>query len=67
MAHFLVPHRYRSTFHRHLTGVDGAQCTKDCFNHAEENMPYEQPGTIAAIPLVKVTGTDGVIIISAGF
>lgn len=30
-------------------------------------MPYEQPGTIAAIPLVKVTGTDGVIIISAGF
>lgn len=30
-------------------------------------MPFEQPDTIAAIQLDKVTGTDGVIILSAGF
>jgi taurine---2-oxoglutarate transaminase len=67
VVHFLDPYRYRSTFHRTNPDISEAEFTQDYLNHLEEIIQYEGPGTIAAILLETVTGTNGVIIPPQGY
>jgi len=67
VVHFLDPYRYRSTFHRANPGISDADFCQDYLNHLEEIILYEGPGTIAALLLETVTGTNGVIIPPDGY
>jgi len=67
VVHFLDPYRYRSTFHRSAPDLPDEAFSLDYLNHLEEIIQYEGPGTIAAILLETVTGTNGVIIPPDGY
>ena len=67
VVHFLDPYRYRSTFHRSNPDISEEQFARDYLNHLEEIIQYEGPGTIAAILIESVTGTNGVIIPPEGY
>jgi taurine--2-oxoglutarate transaminase len=67
VVHFLDPYRYRSTFHRMNPAITEAEFTQDYLNHLEEIIQYEGPGTIAAVLIETVTGTNGVIIPPEGY
>jgi taurine--2-oxoglutarate transaminase len=67
VVHFLDPYRYRSTFHRTNPDISEQEFTQDYLNHLEEIIQYEGPGTIAAILLESVTGTNGIIIPPQGY
>lgn len=67
VVHFLDPYRYRSTFHRTNPDIPEAEFTRDYLNHLEEIILYEGPGTIAAILMESVTGTNGIIIPPDGY
>jgi taurine--2-oxoglutarate transaminase len=67
VVHFLDPYRYRSTFHRTNPGISEVDFTLDYLNHLEEIIQYEGPGTIAAILVESVTGTNGIIIPPEGY
>ncbi len=67
VAHFLDPYRYRSIFHRANPEISEADFTQDYLNHLEEIIRYEGPGTIAAILMESVTGTNGIIIPPEGY
>jgi len=67
VVHFLDPYRYRSTFHRTNPDISEVEFTQDYLNHLEEIILYEDPGTIAAILLESVTGTNGIIIPPEGY
>lgn len=67
VVHFLDPYRYRSTFHRANPAVSDADFTTDYLNHLEEIIQYEGPGSIAAVMLETVTGTNGVIVPPDGY
>jgi taurine--2-oxoglutarate transaminase len=67
VVHFLDPFRYRSTFHRTNPDISEADFSQDYLNHLEEIIQYEGPGTIAAILLETVTGTNGIIIPPEGY
>jgi taurine--2-oxoglutarate transaminase len=67
VVHFLDPYRYRSTFHRGNPEISEAEFSQDYVNHLEEIVQYEGSGTIAAILLETVTGTNGVIIPPEGY
>jgi taurine--2-oxoglutarate transaminase len=67
VVHFLDPYRYRSTFHRTAPEVSEGDLSLDYLNHLEEIIQYEGPGTIAAVMLETVTGTNGVIIPPEGY
>jgi len=67
VVHFLDPYRYRSTFHRTNPEVSEADFTQDYLNHLEEIIRYEGPGTIAAVLMEAVTGTNGIIIPPEGY
>ncbi|MFZ6029685.1 MAG: aminotransferase class III-fold pyridoxal phosphate-dependent enzyme [Chloroflexota bacterium] len=67
VVHFLDPYRYRSTFHRTNLAISEADFCQDYLNHLEEILTYEGPGTVAAILLESVTGTNGVIIPPEGY
>ncbi len=67
VVHFLDPYRYRSTFHRTNPNISEADFTLDYLNHLEEMIQYEGPGTIAAILMESVTGTNGIIIPPEGY
>jgi taurine--2-oxoglutarate transaminase len=67
VVHFLDPYRYRSTFHRANPTVSEADFTQDYLNHLEEIIRYEGAGTIAAVLLESVTGTNGIIIPPDGY
>jgi taurine--2-oxoglutarate transaminase len=67
VVHFLDPYRYRSTFHRTTPDISEAEFCRDYLNHLEEIVQYEGPGTIAALLLEPVTGTNGVIIPPDGY
>ena len=67
VVHFLDPYRYRSTFHRTTPDISEADFTQDYLNHLEEIIRYEGPGTIAAILIESVTGTNGIIIPPEGY
>jgi taurine--2-oxoglutarate transaminase len=66
VVHFLDPYRYRSAFH-HGDDVSEGQFTRDYLAHLEEVIQFEGPGSIAAILLETVTGTNGVIAPPAGY
>jgi taurine--2-oxoglutarate transaminase len=67
VVHFLDPYRYRSTFHKSLQDVSEEQFSRDYLAHLEEIIQYEGAGTIAAILIETVTGTNGVIIPPDGY
>lgn len=67
VVHFLDPYRYRSTFHRTNPKISEAEFTQDYLNHLEEIINYEGPGTIAAILMESVTGTNGILIPPQGY
>jgi len=67
VVHFLDPYRYRSTFHRTNPGISEADFALDYLNHLEEIVRYEDPGSIAAILIEPVTGTNGIIIPPEGY
>lgn len=67
IVHFLDPYRYRSTFHRTNPDISEADFTQDYLNHLEEIIQYEGAGTIAAIIIESVTGTNGIIIPPDGY
>lgn len=67
VVHFLDPYRYRSTFHLSHPDISEEEFTRDYLNHLEEIIQYEGPGTIAAVLLESVTGTNGVIIPPDGY
>jgi taurine--2-oxoglutarate transaminase len=67
VVHFLDPYRYRSTFHRANPDISEEEFARDYLNHLEEIIQYEGPGTIAAILIESVTGTNGVIIPPEGY
>lgn len=67
VVHFLDPYRYRSTFHRTNMEISEADFCLDYLNHLEEIIRYEGPGTIAAVVIETVTGTNGIIIPPDGY
>ena len=67
VVHFLDPYRYRSTFHRTNPNISEADFAQDYLNHLEEIILYEGPGTIAAILMESVTGTNGILIPPEGY
>lgn len=67
VVHFLDPYRYRSTFHRTNPGIAEQEFSEDYLNHLEEIITLEGPGTIAAVLLEPVTGTNGVIVPPEGY
>lgn len=67
VVHFLDPHPYRSTFHRTVPNISEEEFNQDYLNHLEEIITFEGPGTIAAVMLETVTGTNGIIIPPQGY
>jgi len=67
VAHFLDPYRYRSTFHRTNPDISEADFSLDYLNHLEEIIQYEGAGTIAAVMMESVTGTNGILIPPEGY
>jgi len=67
VIHFLDPYRYRSTFHRTNPDISEEEFALDYLNHLEEIIQFEGPGTIAAILIESVTGTNGIIIPPDGY
>jgi len=67
VVHFLDPYRYRSTFHQHQPDISEEQFCQDYLDHLEEIIRFEGPGTIAAVMMESVTGTNGVIVPPAGY
>jgi taurine--2-oxoglutarate transaminase len=67
VVHFLDPYRYRSTFHRTNPDISEDEFSQDYLNHLEEIITLEGPGTIAAVLLEPVTGTNGVIVPPEGY
>ncbi len=67
VVHFLDPYRYRSTFHRTNADISEQEFCQDYLNHLEEIIRYEGPGTIAAVLIESVTGTNGIIIPPDGY
>lgn len=67
VVHFLDPYRYRSTFHRTNPTIPEDEFCLDYLNHLEELIQYEGPGSIAAILIEPVTGTNGIIVPPEGY
>jgi len=67
VVHFLDPYRYRSTFHRTNPTIPEDEFCLDYLNHLEEMIQYEGPGSIAAILIEPVTGTNGIIVPPKGY
>lgn len=67
VVHFLDPYKYRSTFHRMNREISDAEFCRDYLNHLEEIILSEGPGTIAAVMVEPVTGTNGIIIPPPGY
>jgi len=67
VVHFLDPYRYRSTFHRTNPTIPEDEFCLDYLNHLEEMIQYEGPGSIAAILIEPVTGTNGIIVPPEGY
>ena len=67
VVHFLDPYRYRSTFHASRPELSEENFAIEYLQYLEEIIQLEGPGTIAAIILETVTGTNGVLIPPAGY
>lgn len=63
VVHFLGPYPYRSAFY----AADAEQETERALAHLEEVIQFEGPGTIAAVMLETVVGTNGVLVPPPGY
>ncbi len=63
VVHFFGPYTYRSAFH----SEDDAQEAERALEHLENVVAMEGPGTIAAIFLESIVGTNGVLIPPDGY
>ena len=63
MAHFWGPYPYRSAFH----AVDEVQESQRALAHLRDTIVFEGPGTIAAVLLETVVGTNGVLVPPPGY
>ncbi len=63
IVHFFGPYTYRSAFH----STDDAQERDRALEHLESVVAMEGPGTIAAIVLESIVGTNGVLIPPDGY
>ena len=57
VVHFLDPYCYRCPFGQKLES-----CRRECIQHIEEVISYEEPDKIAAIVMEGVTGSNGIIV-----
>ena len=63
VVHFFGPYPYRSEFHAETP----EQETERALQHLEHTIQLEGPGTIAAIILESVTGTNGILVPTPGY
>jgi taurine---2-oxoglutarate transaminase len=57
VVHFLDPFCYRCPF-----GQTPDSCRRQCIDHVEQILEYENPETVAAIFMEGVTGSNGIIV-----
>ncbi len=67
VVHFLDPYRYRSIFHASRPDLSEEDFSGEYLNYLEEIVRLEGPGSIAAILLETVTGTNGILVPPAGY
>jgi len=63
IVHFFGPYPYRSAFH----ATDATQERERALEHLESVVSMEGPGTVAAIVLESIVGTNGVLIPPDGY
>ena len=63
VAHFWGPYPYRSTFH----AADEMEETQRALAHLRDTIVFEGAGTIAAVLLETVVGTNGVLVPPPGY
>jgi len=63
VAHFWGPYPYRSPFH----AADEAQETERALQHLRDTIVFEGSGTIAAVLLETVVGTNGILVPPPGY
>ena len=63
VVHFLGPYLYRSSFH---ATTDAEECER-ALRHLDEVLMYEGAGTVAAIILEPVVGTNGILVPPEGY
>jgi taurine---2-oxoglutarate transaminase len=63
VVHFWGPYLYRSAFH----AESEAQETERALQHLRDTIVFEGPGTIAAILIETVVGTNGILIPPPGY
>jgi taurine--2-oxoglutarate transaminase len=63
MVHFWGPYPYRSAFH----ATDEAQEGERALRHLRDTIAFEGPGTIAAVLLETVVGTNGILVPPPGY
>jgi taurine--2-oxoglutarate transaminase len=66
-VHFFTPHRYRSIFPSHADETPDETIAADYLSYLEQVVSKEGAGTIAAILLETVVGTNGVLIPPDGY
>ena len=63
VAHFFGPYLYRSSFY----ATTEAEESERALDHLEQTIVFEGPGTVAAILLETVVGTNGILIPPPGY
>jgi taurine---2-oxoglutarate transaminase len=63
VVHFWGPYAYRSAFH----AVDEAQECERALAHLRDTIVFEGPGTVAAVLLETVVGTNGILVPPEGY
>lgn len=67
VVHFFTPHPYRSIFPSHAAGALDPTVAADYLSYLEQIIRKEGAGTIAAILLETVVGTNGVLVPPDGY
>jgi taurine---2-oxoglutarate transaminase len=63
VVHFWGPYAYRSAFH----AADEAQECERALAHLRDTIVFEGPGTVAAVLLETVVGTNGILVPPEGY
>jgi taurine---2-oxoglutarate transaminase len=63
VVHFWGPYTYRSAFH----AADEAQECERALAHLRDTIVFEGPGTVAAVLLETVVGTNGILVPPEGY
>jgi len=63
LVHFWGPYPYRSAFH----AADETQESERALAHLRDTIAFEGPGTIAAVLLETVVGTNGILVPPPGY